>query len=200
MASTSLAGTFNSMFGLRMINGVGIGLFIFWSLAPIGSQAGLRTITNNGTLSKRDRLSYMSTNATPVALEAGNKDLPYYKYAVDSLFATSVLTPSAMTSPQDVWANVKIPSLEWLERHNGCGADGWCSLAIARDNNASTAVDAGTYSSLTGMPVVGGIYGLGVQNFSLESSYFSFQCSAPQEISTSVILTSTLTESQFLQH
>src|SRR3954451_10968870 len=102
MARTSIEGTFNSMFGLRMINGIGIGLFIFWSLAPIGSQAGLRIITNNATLSMRNQLSYMSTNATLAALEAGNGDLPYYKYAVDSLFATLVLTPSAMTSPQDV--------------------------------------------------------------------------------------------------
>lgn len=82
-------------------------------------------------------------------------------------------------SPQDAWANVKIPNIEWLERNEGCGWDGWCSLetAKAQSTDPSTfSVDPGSYSSLIGMPVVSGEYGLGVQTFSLQTSYYNLTC------------------------
>ena len=191
MGSTSFAGTFASLWGLRIFNSLGLSLLLLWSLAPLGSQMGLRIISNNGTLSVSSQVSYMNTNATPTALEGHNEDLQYYKYAVDSIFATSILAPTAQISPQDVWANVKIPSLEWLGEQGYCEADGWCYPG------SNTVDDAGTYSSLTGIPVVGGIYGLGVQNFSLESSYLAFDCSKPQVTDPSIKLYSAISGSHY---
>jgi hypothetical protein len=84
-----------------------------------------------------------------------------------------------MMSPQDAWTNVKIPNIEWLEQNEGCDDDGWCSFeyAKAKSNGSATfIIDSGAYSSLIGMPVVSGEYGLGVQTFSLQTSYFNLTC------------------------
>lgn len=133
-----------------------------WSLAPIGSQAVIRIIGNNGTMIDNSMVAYMNTDAVPTGLSDITDDLQYYTYAVNAMYSTSVLTPTAMISPQDPWSNVKIPSLEWLQKRNGCGDDGWCSYPLARDrsiNPDAFQVTAGTYTSLTGLPVVGGHYG-----------------------------------------
>ena len=195
MGSTSLAGTLSSIWGLWILNWVGIALLVVWCLSPVGGQIGLRIISNNGTVEMNTSISYMSSNATPTGLEGGTENLPYYRYAVDSLYASSLLMPSSLMRGQDPWTNVKIPSIEWLENNNGCGQDGWCSfenIMKKTPNLEAVHTTAGTYSSLTGVPVVGGYYGLGVEKFSLETSYYTFKCNEIREMDQDEVFTSSI--------
>lgn len=197
MSSQSLGGTVASLWTLRLyLNGVGVALICLWALAPIGSRVSLSIISSNGTLTQNEHLSYMNTNATPAGFLLSDRDMPFYVYSVNGMYSSSMLTPAAATSPQDPWTNVKIPSIEWLTKHDGCDAEGWCSFGLAKQRSDpegdDLTVSAGTWSSLTGVPVVGGYYGLGVQNFSVESSYFRFDCNEWKTVEPSVGLTSTL--------
>lgn len=192
--STSLGGTFGSLWGMRIINWVGVVLFAIWALSPVGSQAGLRIISANGTYVDTTRLYQMDTRAIPPGLETESDDLQYYTFAVNALYSTSLLTPSSVAGPQDPWTNVKIPSLEWLEQNGGCDGSGWCSRALATKNMGMGAslsqVTAGTWTSLTGIPVVGGQFGVGFQNFTLSASYFVFDCTSLDVVDPSADLSS----------
>lgn len=187
MGSTSLGGTIASLWGLSIINWIGVVLVALWALAPVGSQAGLRIISANGTYVNSTIINYMNTSAIPTGLQTENDELQFYAYAVNAIYSTLILTPGAMAGPQDPWSNVKIPSLEWLERNNGCDHLGWCSRALVNERNGlnQSAVKAGTWSSLSGLPVVGGEYGVGFQNFTLLASYWVLNCSSLENIDPS---------------
>lgn len=194
IGSTSLGGTIASLWGLSIINWVGTVLLALWALAPVGSQAGLRIISDNGTYISTTPLSYMNTDAVPTGLSTQSNEIEFYTYAVDAMYSTSVLTPATMASPQDPWANVKIPSLEWLERNSGCEASGWCSRSLAKERNGwnESVVTAGTWSSLTGLPVVGGQFGLGFQNFSMLASYYTLNCTSLESTDPTTRFNSTI--------
>ncbi|KAK4941704.1 hypothetical protein LTR10_018443 [Elasticomyces elasticus] len=194
MRSRSLGGTISTIFDLRIINWVGILLLTIWALAPVGSQAGLRIISANGTYVNTTLLNYMDTEAIPTGLQAASNDLQYYSYAVNSLYSTSLLTPASVVAPQDPWTNVKIPSLEYLEETKGCGQDGWCSRTLATENMGAnvSSVTAGTWSSLTGLPVIGGEFGVGIQNFTLSASYYVFKCSSLDVVASDIDFNSTI--------
>ncbi|KAL2444753.1 hypothetical protein ABEF95_017222 [Exophiala dermatitidis] len=179
MGSTSLGGTVASLWGLSIVNWVGVVLLAIWALGPVGSQAGLRIISANGTYVNTTTVNYMNTSAIPTGLQTENDELQFYTYAVNAIYSTLILTPGAMAGPQDPWSNVKIPSLEWLERNNGCDAGGWCSRALLDKNTLNNSlVTAGTWTSLSGLPVVGGEYGVGFQNFTLSASYWVLNCTS----------------------
>ncbi|KAI1622982.1 hypothetical protein EDD37DRAFT_451438 [Exophiala viscosa] len=194
LRSSSLGGTISCIFDLRIVNLVGILLLTIWALAPIASQAGLRIISANGTYVNTTLLNYMDTDAIPTGLQAESSDLQYYSYAVNSLYSTSLLTPASVVAPQDPWTNVKIPSLEYLEETKGCGSDGWCSRDIATKNNGAntSSVTAGTWSSLTGLPVIGGEFGVGIQDFTLSVSYYVFKCSSLDVVASDTDFNSTI--------
>ncbi|KIW21298.1 hypothetical protein PV08_01878 [Exophiala spinifera] len=194
MGSRSLSGTLSSMWGLRVINWMGVLLLIIWALGPLGSQAGARIISANGTDTNTAPLYYMNTDAIPDGLQSINNDLQYYTFAVNSLYSTSLLTPSSIAAPQDPWTNVKIPSLEYLEENRGCDEYGWCSVALARKHmkNNQSLVTAGTWTSLTGLPVVGGQFGVGVQNFTMSASYYVFDCESLNLINVNENFTSSI--------
>lgn len=194
VGSTSLGGTIASLWGLSIINWVGVALFALWALAPVGSQAGLRIISDNGTYVESTTIYYMNTDAIPTGLQTEQNEIQFYTYAVNALYSTTVLTPSAMAGPQDPWTNVKIPSLEWLERNHGCDASGWCSRALAKERNGwnESLVTAGTWASLTGLPVVGGHFGLGFQNFTVSASYYALNCSSLDVVDPSTRFSSSI--------
>ncbi|EXJ77975.1 hypothetical protein A1O3_09134 [Capronia epimyces CBS 606.96] len=194
VGSTSLGGTVKSLWGLFIFNPVGVVLFLLWALAPVGSQAGLRIISANGTYVNTTTFNYMNTSAIPTGLQTENDELQFYTYAVNAIYSTLILTPGAMAGPQDPWSNVKIPSLEWLERNGGCEDSGWCSRALVNEKQGlnQSVVRAGTWTSLSGLPVVAGEYGVGFQNFTLSASYWVLDCTSLEYVDPSVRFSSAL--------
>ncbi|EXJ88588.1 hypothetical protein A1O1_05518 [Capronia coronata CBS 617.96] len=187
MGSASLGGTIGALWGLHIINWIGLLLLALWALAPVGSQAGLRIISANGTYVNTTTINYMNSSAIPTGLETENDEIQFYTYAVNAIYSTLILTPGAMAGPQDPWSNVKIPSLEWLERNNGSDDLGWCSRALVKERSGlnQSVVKAGTWTSLSGLPVVGGEYGVGFQNFTLSASYWVLNCTSLEYIDPS---------------
>lgn len=152
MASQTVWGTFESQVLLKTLSVVGVHLFLLWTLSPLGGQASLRVLekaerTTNGTTEvvylstggmRMEQVNYgtfsMGTTATQVA-------------AVNSLYNSVLLAPIQIrNAEEDVWGNVKIPSIGRLDATKK-DSDGWIESAEVRSSDDFTA--------LVGLPIIG---------------------------------------------
>ncbi|KAF2709518.1 hypothetical protein K504DRAFT_502244 [Pleomassaria siparia CBS 279.74] len=169
-ASQSVWGTVESQFLMQRLTLVGAHLLFLWALSPLGGQASLRLMSRDDIATNSSTtLRYLSTGpaATAIGLEsawAGNGK------AADAsvLYNAALLTPhSTKIGPQDIWGNVKIPSMEALSSIHA-DSEGWIEVPA----NISTPE---TYSSLVGIPLIN-VPTIGLSSFSVEYTYLSVAC------------------------
>ncbi|KAF5492137.1 hypothetical protein CGCS363_v011365 [Colletotrichum siamense] len=169
MGSRTVGSTVITLFQLRTLNFVAIGLFLVWACSPLGAQAFLRMMDTSLVPDPSPvYIAYFDTQA-PLAdgVSSGQgssvvDSLNRPKLAsLATLYTILVGTPKAnKIDAMDLWGNVRIPYLS-------ADADGtWRSIS----NNPEEV----EYSSLAGVPVH--YAGTGNATFSLESSYIHLVC------------------------
>ncbi|KAF4941427.1 hypothetical protein CGCF245_v001568 [Colletotrichum fructicola] len=169
MGSRTVGSTVITLFQLRTLNFVAIGLFLVWACSPLGAQAFLRMMDTSLVPDPSPvDIAYFDTQA-PLAdgVSSGQgssvvDSLNRPKLAsLATLYTILVGTPKAnKIDAMDLWGNVRIPYLS-------ADADStWRSIS----NNPEEV----EYSSLAGVPVH--YAGTGNATFSLESSYIRLVC------------------------
>ncbi|CAI0644866.1 unnamed protein product [Colletotrichum noveboracense] len=169
MGSRTVGSTVITLFQLRTLNFVAIGLFLVWACSPLGVQAFLRMMDTSLVPDPSPvDIAYFDTQA-PLAdgVSSGQgssvvDSLNRPKLAsLATLYTILVGTPKAnKIDAMDLWGNVRIPYLSE-------DADStWRSI--------SSNPEEVEYSSLAGVPVH--YAGTGNATFSLESSYIRLVC------------------------
>lgn len=170
MASQSVWGAVESQLLMQRLTFVGANLLFLWALSPLGGQASLRLMKRNDRLTySNTKLRYLSTGpaATMWATETTFGENGRLADTA-ALYGSVLLAPQTVkTGPQDLWGNVKIPSLEALNSSIP-DSDGWISMP-------SSVSSPEVYSSLVGLPVVG-LMSNSSSIFNLESTYLSLAC------------------------
>jgi hypothetical protein len=88
--------------------------------------------------------------------------------AADALFQSSLAAPmTSKTSPQDVWGNLKVPTLEYLPLYSSTSPQNWIPI-----NSSNTSV---IYSSLLGIPMAG-LSSSRNTTFNLTTAYSMLDC------------------------
>ncbi|KAF3040303.1 hypothetical protein E8E12_006936 [Didymella heteroderae] len=149
---------------------VGVNLLFLWALSPLGGQASLRLMQRTDRPSfESNKLRYLTTGPAGPAFGIMTEGFQRRKYAeAGSLYNAALLAPLATKiGPQDIWGNVKIPSIDALNE-SASGADGWLDVP-------SRSLLPETYSSLVGVPIVG-LSKSAESNFTLEYNYLAVNC------------------------
>jgi hypothetical protein len=172
MASQSVWGTVESQMLMQRITLVGANLLFLWALSPLGGQASLRLMHREDALSfATAKLRYMTTGPAATAYNYATEGYNRRRYAqAGSLYNAALLAPlSTKLGPQDIWGNMKIPSLSSLNT-SAAGDDGWVEVS----SKQFTPED---YASLVGVPIAG-LPGNANTNFSVEYNYLEVECGA----------------------
>ncbi|KAJ4340059.1 hypothetical protein N0V87_002679 [Didymella glomerata] len=170
MASQSVWGTVESQLLMQRLTLVGVNLLFLWALSPLGGQASLRLMQRTDQPSfESNKLRYLTTGPAGPAFGITTEGFLRRKYAeAGSLYNAALLAPLATkVGPQDIWGNVKIPSLDTFNQ-SAPGADGWFDV-LSRNLLPET------YSSLVGVPIVG-LSERAESNFTLEYNYLAVNC------------------------
>lgn len=116
------------------------------------------------------KLRYMTTGPGGAAFSYATEGYNRRKYAqAGSLYNAALLAPlSTKTGPQDLWGNMKIPSLTSL--NTSANHDGWIEVA-------SQVHEPEDYASLVGVPIAG-LPANADTNFTVEYNYLTVECGA----------------------
>lgn len=138
---------------------------LLWALSPAGGQASLRLLSittrdSNSTIF----VAYMNSgNQTSMLFDDLQTSFVYGQ--IDGVYVAALLgSPNIKSSPQDMWNNVKIPDMAYLNS-SAADIDGW--LPVPEKDVK--------YSSLLGYPVAG-VPKSGFSSFLLNSYYYKIQC------------------------
>lgn len=174
LASQTVWGTFESQVLLRRFTTVGVHLFLLWSLSPLGGQGSLRLLTTRmDTLSNPGGgLVYLPTGAMLTNMTASvfaQADATTGLAATNSLYNGNLLSPdSVKRAGQDVWGNIKIPSLKTVDDVEA-SAQGWKAVPpiLSPDD----------YTSLAGLPISGLLRKAGsLEDFDFQNAYLELDC------------------------
>ncbi|KAL1656652.1 hypothetical protein SLS61_000448 [Didymella pomorum] len=172
MASQSVWGTVESQMLMQRITLVGANLLFLWALSPLGGQASLRLMgRNNKPTFATTGLRYMTTGPAGAAYSLATEGYNRRRYAqAGSLYNAALLAPlSTKVGPQDIWGNMKIPSLSSLNT-SASDEDGWVEVG----SKVFTPED---YASLVGVPIAGLPVNANT-NFTVEYNYLEVECGA----------------------
>lgn len=149
-------------------------LLLIWALSPLGGQASVRSFHwKANTTETAGTYTYFSSNNTFNIENTYGSTQSVITSAGNSLLLASLISPKETTdAPMDLWANVKIPSVEALANLGFPSLDGWHDIGPQTANLTTE-----HYSSLLGIPVrrskpADHVY----SKFSLETSYWTLNC------------------------
>ncbi|KAH6620097.1 hypothetical protein C7974DRAFT_226221 [Boeremia exigua] len=170
MASQSVWGTVESQLLMQRITIVGANLLFLWALSPLGGQASLRLMQrgNHADITST-KLRYMTTGPAAGAYSITTSGLYDRRSAqAGSLYNAALMAPlSTKIGPQDLWGNMKIPSLTSLNLSTS-DQDGWIDVS-------SKEFVPEDYASLVGVPIAG-IPSNASTNFTVEYNYLTVSC------------------------
>ena len=136
---------------------------LLWVLSPAGGQASLRLLSITTRDINSTTFVSCSTAANSVLFDTLQTSQLYGQ--IDSVYTATLLgSPEIKASPQDMWNNVKIPDIAYLNLSEADG-NGWLPVPDGPVN----------YSSLLGNPV-GGLPTTGSISFTLDTYYYKIQC------------------------
>jgi hypothetical protein len=175
LASQTVWGTFESQILLRNFTVVGVHLLLLWSLSPLGGQGSLRILSTRSASKTHagESLIYMPTGAMLDNMTSSvfaQSDAATGLAATNSLYNANLLAPDSIKrSSQDVWGNLKVPSLDSVSSVEASGADGW--------TNVPSISSPDDYISLAGLPISGLVKKAGtIQEFSFQNAYMQLDC------------------------
>ncbi|ETS86252.1 hypothetical protein PFICI_00080 [Pestalotiopsis fici W106-1] len=157
---------------------VGGTIILLWALSPLGGQSALRLI--------QVIPHYISTNSTirylPIAASHNSLLKSYdlsleFRPSYDPIFMACLITSHQYKSSQDLFGNVKVPSVDRLEGGLSMAPNEWMKLDHSQDI---------PYSSLLGIPVVG-IPSSGNLSFDIVSRYMAIDCPTLEYVPNSFI-------------
>lgn len=187
MGSQTVGGTLVTAFSLRMFDYTTLFLVLIWALSPLGGQAALRMLYMESAVADRFPATvwYRNSDSYPVAV--GESAFSRHSGRINAVYLTSLLAPkTARASNRDTYGNIKIPYIEEHEVTGEANAEGWHYVYSGSEN----------YSSLIGVPIQFDIPSLtpetvvGPDNkatFTIETSYFRFDCHRPLNLSENMI-------------
>ncbi|CAG9997291.1 unnamed protein product [Clonostachys byssicola] len=165
--SQSLASSVERLLFVRAQIPLGIIILMFWSLSPLGGQAGLRLLSpGEGNVGLTGQVYYLHPSYQ-VSTSMSSGWVLRFQTNVNSLYSASLISSAAQKKlPQDLWGLPRIP--QWREeRRNQPGE--WYEV----EKNSTE------YVSLLGLKVQGLAlrYSLVEYNYVLQTSYVNFhQC------------------------
>lgn len=145
-------------------------MILLWTLSPLGGQLALRLLSKTPSIQTFDstiRYLPMAASLESTMYGASGIDSAWPSYG--PIFMASLITSRGQKdSSQDLYGNVKIPSLDRLGSGHVADIDSWTVL------NYSQTIP---YSSILGIPVVG-VPRTGWLSFDLVSRYMAINCGA----------------------
>ncbi|EFX04555.1 hypothetical protein CMQ_1483 [Grosmannia clavigera kw1407] len=159
---------------LRSVNLLGVFILLLWCLSPLGGQAALRVIrlvseqpaSTTGLYAMQTFQEYQYG----FALQAQESLLTVKYPTVAAIMSASLLNKRN----QDLWGNVRLPSIEMIEQAGGTNSS---SNDVAADGpwlDVPTPTNL-TYPSLVGVPV-NNLSASGTNQFVLPGSYLAVSC------------------------
>jgi hypothetical protein len=141
LGSNNITGALTTQIQLRALNALGIFIVVLWCLSPVGSQASLRVVSvvpsyphSTTPLTAMDTFAEYIYGGPNGYSEASTK--------VRSPFTASLLSASLLkTRNQDLWENIRLPSIEGLSND---GNPSWVNISFGAEVQ---------YPSLVGVPV-----------------------------------------------
>ncbi|KAF5024851.1 hypothetical protein F66182_3090 [Fusarium sp. NRRL 66182] len=169
--SQNLAGAVERLLFVRTQVLIGVIIVLTWGLSPLGGQSAARLLTKAKEATEQPGVVYYSHPAYQSdELDGGSMDKGE---SINILYLASLMAaPAQKESPVDLWNLPKIP--QWPHDRD---TDDKRTI----DTGALTAGDD-SYTSLLGIPLQGLdiVPGDAEYNFSIETSYFDFDCKPPK--------------------
>ncbi|KAK8091660.1 hypothetical protein PG997_002021 [Apiospora hydei] len=122
-SSTTVGGAATAQLNVRRVTVLGTILPAIWALSPIGGQASLRLLST-GKHTTMETFMYFKPREL-VHQWANENYLATQKPILNSLWVSQLISSSS--DPKDMWDNVKIPMVEFLEadKTRSSDGDGW---------------------------------------------------------------------------
>ncbi|RFU25800.1 hypothetical protein B7463_g10535, partial [Scytalidium lignicola] len=163
IGSISISGALLTQAQLLAFNIPGLLIVVLWCLSPVGSQASLRVVsvvrsfpTNTSTLTAMDPFAVYQYGSAAGLSEA-------FTTVASPLIAAMMSAFLLSNRNQDLWGNIRLPSIECLTHE---GDTGW--VEISNSVNAE-------YPSIVGIPFIG-LPSTGNSTFALSGSYLNLTC------------------------
>lgn len=175
IGSQNLLGAVKTAFMLRQIGLTSSAIILLWGLSPLGGQSSLRVLgTKRADVVGSQFIPYFDTNATAESNFMGGSALGSANNGMSAIYQASLLAPeNIQSSSNDLWGNVKIPTMEYLAGYDPVERS-WVPV------NHSHRI---SYSSLTGL-MVAGLSPERKTKFRMQSSYFLIGCQEGQVFKT----------------
>ncbi|PSK51839.1 hypothetical protein B9Z65_3106 [Elsinoe australis] len=149
VSSRSIYGAVESQFYFGQVTVAGLLILLLWSLSPIGGQASLRLLARTQSVTNTTQsIVYAPTGPMGWPSEDINSTYEVDRAiipTVQMLYGATICAPAPMKrSPEDIWGNVRIPTLEAISV-TPSDLDGW--HAVPENLNVED------FASLSGLPV-----------------------------------------------
>ncbi len=153
---------------MMAFNPLGIAIVLLWCLSPLGGQASLRVISIV-TSHPQSRSSVVAMNTFQAYSYGGASGNGVAKTTIANPVSASIMAASLLSDRnQDLWGNVRVPSLAMLRATGHGPASTGLYTVPTQDTNL-------TYPSLVGTPV-GDLPASGNTSFFLPASYMALSC------------------------
>jgi hypothetical protein len=154
-------------------------MILLWALSPLGGQSALRLLQVSPRLaSVNATIRYLPIDAssTTAMSSASGASIDWPSYA--SIYMTALTTSRRQqNSSQDLFGNVRIPSLDSLTPPLAVGNESWTTVNYRQEI---------PYSSMLGVPVVG-IPVTGNLSFNIVSRYLAIGCDTAVHVANSTV-------------
>jgi hypothetical protein len=158
-------------------------MILLWALSPLGGQSALRLLQVSPRLASANAtIRYLPIDASSMTAMNGASGalIGWPSYA--SIYMTALITSrSQQNSSQDLFGNVRIPSLDSLTPPLTVGNQSWTTVNYSQEI---------PYSSMLGIPVVG-IPVTGNLSFNIVSRYLAIDCNTAIHVANSTVFQNT---------
>lgn len=158
-------------------------MILLWALSPLGGQSALRLLQVSPRLASANAtIRYLPIGASSMTAMNGASGalIGWPSYA--SIYMTALITSrSQQNSSQDLFGNVRIPSLDSLTPPLTVGNQSWTTVNYSQEI---------PYSSMLGIPVVG-IPVTGNLSFNIVSRYLAIDCNTAIHVANSTVFQNT---------
>jgi hypothetical protein len=154
-------------------------MILLWALSPLGGQSALRLLqVFPRPVSTNATIRYLPIAASYMTSMTGGSGAMIGWPSYASIYMTALITsPRQQNSSQDLFGNVRIPSLDSLTPPLAIGNESWTTVEYNQEV---------PYSSMLGIPVVG-IPVTGNLSFKITSRYLAINCNTAMHMANSTV-------------
>jgi hypothetical protein len=129
VGSQNLLGAVKTAFMLRQVGLTSSAIILLWGLSPLGGQSSLRILdTKRVDVVGSQFIPYFDTNDTSATSFMGASAMGSANNGMTAIYQASLLSPEKIqSSSNDLWGNVKIPTMEYLPGYD-TAENSWVSV------------------------------------------------------------------------